>query len=491
MAAVSRRTFLTLGGIGGALVVTGGTGLIWDGLNNAAPVTASTGGAAFTEPPVLRSASGLLDVALTASRSRIVVGGTTVSAMTYNGSLPGPTLVVRPGDRVKITLANHLGEPTNLHTHGLHVSPEGSSDNVFRQVETATTADYEYQIPDDHPAGAFWYHPHHHGMTAEQVFAGLYGAILVERDDHIAVTRQRLLVISDITFDSAGEVAVTSQMDRMAGREGQIMLVNGQVAPVLDAKPGDFERWHVVNACTSRYLSLTLDGAILSLQGNDGSRLAAPRQVSTIDLVPGARADVLVTVPAGAVDLLADPVDRGSAGSMMVGAPRSTSMVTLARMRVSGEPAAVPQTATLAPPPLPLRDLRTETLTGSRTLTLAMGAAGMGMGGGGMMQFTIDGHTFDPNRVDQSVARGAIEEWMLVNTSTMDHPFHLHVWPMQLLATGGTTESEAVWRDVVNVPANSRVRVRIAFEDFTGTSVYHCHILDHEDGGMMGIIAVA
>lgn len=111
--------------------------------------------------------------------------------------------------------------------------------------------------------------------------------------------------------------------------------------------------------------------------------------------------------------------------------------------------------------------------------------------GGSMMGFTIDGRSFDPARVDLSVAAGAIEEWTIVNTSTMDHPFHLHVWPMQVMEIGGRAVEAPTWQDVVNVPANSQSRVRIAFENFTGTAVYHCHILDHEDNGMMGVISVS
>jgi FtsP/CotA-like multicopper oxidase with cupredoxin domain len=110
------------------------------------------------------------------------------------------------------------------------------------------------------------------------------------------------------------------------------------------------------------------------------------------------------------------------------------------------------------------------------------------MGGG---RFTIDGKSFDENRVDTTVALGSVEEWRIVNSSGMDHPFHLHVWPMQVMDVGGHIPTAPTWQDVVNVPARSSTIVRIAFEDFGGTAVYHCHILDHEDMGMMGIIEVS
>jgi FtsP/CotA-like multicopper oxidase with cupredoxin domain len=111
---------------------------------------------------------------------------------------------------------------------------------------------------------------------------------------------------------------------------------------------------------------------------------------------------------------------------------------------------------------------------------------GMGMG----MSFTINGREFNARRTDTTVAAQTVEEWTLINPSPMDHPFHLHVWPMQIIEEQGQTPGQPVWRDVVNIPANGQVRVRIHFKDFTGRSVYHCHILDHEDQGMMGVIDV-
>jgi FtsP/CotA-like multicopper oxidase with cupredoxin domain len=114
----------------------------------------------------------------------------------------------------------------------------------------------------------------------------------------------------------------------------------------------------------------------------------------------------------------------------------------------------------------------------------------MGMGAGGMMRFTIDGKEFDPDRVDQQVRLGTVEEWTVINTSPMDHPLHLHVWPMQIVEHLVQPVDPAVWRDVVNLPAQSRTTIRVAFDAFPGRTVYHCHILDHEDNGMMGVIEV-
>jgi FtsP/CotA-like multicopper oxidase with cupredoxin domain len=391
--------------------------------------------------------------------------------------------MVRAGDRIAVSLENRLSSPTNLHTHGLHVSPQGNGDNPLVMIRPGETFDYDYQLPDTHPPGVYWYHPHHHGLAADQVFGGLYGAIIVEDPDPIATSRERVVIISDMTFDASGQIAQATQMDRMAGREGSMILVNGQVFPRLAAKPGERERWRVVNACTSRYLKLRLDGQKLQLLGKDSGRFRAPEDVDEVLLAPGNRADLLVTASAGTSILRTLAVDRGSAGAMMGSGPRSSG-ASLATLTVAG--ASAPAAPAVPGQPAP-RDLRSATLTGRRTLTLAMGGAGIGMGSG-MMGFTIDGKSFDPARVDTAVTVGAIEEWTLRNTSTMDHPFHLHVWPMQVIEQGGQPTGTPLWQDVVNVPAHSETRVRIAFEDFTGTTVYHCHILDHEDNGMMGTI---
>ncbi len=168
---------------------------------------------------------------------------------------------------------------------------------------------------------------------------------------------------------------------------------------------------------------------------------------------------------------------------MGMGPRASAGTLTLARLVVHGAPAG-------ALDPLPrqpaARDLSGVPVARRRELTLAMGT-GMGMGGGGM-SFTIDGKEFDPDRVDQDVTLGDVEEWTLVNTSPMDHPFHLHVWPMQVLREGDQTHPEPTWRDVVTIPAQGSTVVRIPFGRHAGRTVYHCHILDHEDLGMMGVI---
>jgi FtsP/CotA-like multicopper oxidase with cupredoxin domain len=474
MQPISRRRALQLGGLGLLSAAVGGAGLVWPRGDLLDP----RAGAQLIEPETLRSADGLLRVRLQAAEGPLTVAGRQATAYGYNGGLPGPTLRLRPGDRLQVHLVNRLDAATNLHVHGLHVSPEGNGDNVFLQVGPGEFFDYDYQLPDDHPPGVYWYHPHHHGMVADQVFGGLYGAIVVEDPEELPVTRERVLVVSDITLDAAGRLRQPSTMEQMMGREGELVLLNGQVRPTFTARPGERERWRIVNACSSRYVRLRLDGQQLDLLGIDSGRYPDPRRVDEVVLATGNRADLLVTAAEGTSTLDALGVDRGGMGGMMDGA-MSAEAGTIAVFQVAGAAAAAPAALPIQPAP---RDLR-----GSEPETRRRLVFDMGMGGAGM-SFTIDGKEFDADRVDQAVTVDTVEEWVIGNATPMDHPMHLHVWPMQISAEDGRPVDDVRWQDVVNIPAGGEVTVRVAFDRFGGRTVYHCHILDHEDRGMMGVV---
>ncbi|MDP9981125.1 FtsP/CotA-like multicopper oxidase with cupredoxin domain [Pseudarthrobacter oxydans] len=500
MRPISRRDALIAGGLGTAATVAGAAGLWWSltsarepaGVGGVVGGAAPVQGAELRGPAELRSTDGRLELTLGAAPGRVELGGRQARALCYNGTVPGPTLRLRPGDELNVRLENGLNEPTNLHVHGLHVSPQTDGDNVFRAVLPGQGFDYRYRLPPDHPPGVYWYHPHHHGMVADQIFAGLFGAIIVEDPDAIPVSTERVLLVSDTTLDSAGNIAAVSPMERMAGREGELLLLNGQSNPVLTAQPGARERWRIINTCVARYLRLRLDGQQLQLLGMDSGRSPEPETVDELLLAPGNRADLLVTATAGEAVLQALPYDRGAMpGMMMMGqGPFPVSGAgALATFRVSGASATPPGAVTSR---TAQEDLRTAAVAARRQVVLSMGA-GQGMRGGGMagmMRFTINGREYSDARTDTTVAAGTVEEWTLVNTSPMDHPFHLHVWPMQLINDNGRAAGPVVMRDVVNVRANGRATVRIAFRDFSGRSVYHCHILDHEDLGMMSVIEV-
>ena len=501
---LSRRQLLVGLGASGTVVALGGL----TACSNPRPSDGETSdlgpGSDFAQPAELSSTGGRLDVTLVAAAATVPYGAGSRWALTYNGSTPGPTLRLRPGDLLTVTLDNQLDAPTNLHTHGLHVSPEGDSDNIFVMVDAGERRTYQYQIPTDHPSGTFWYHPHHHGEVAPQVFGGLAGAIIIEDsiDQHVdlAGATSRLMVLADPNIGESSSVLEVSMMQRMMGREGNSIVINGLQHPRILAQAGTLEHWRFVNASPSRYYALRVDDQQLHLIANDGGRLERPQPIDELILVPGERAEVLIPVAAaGTHALTTRTVDRGGMGMGGMGgggmggggmggggmggdngAANDTGATTqIATLEITGQNAEAPA---LPAELRQLADAADDTVTTTRDVTLSME---MGMGGD---RFLIDGRTFDGNRVDITTRVGTTEDWVISNTSPMDHPFHLHVWPFRVLERSDNGDLPSGWKDTVNIPAGQSVRIRIPFSDIPGKTVYHCHILDHEDFGMMGVI---
>lgn len=493
---LDRRSVLIGGGAAIGIAALG-SGAVYFGKQLFGPqVAAGTAG----EPEIIRSSGGVLSVDLTAKHTIVKIDGVDVKMMTYNGSLPGPTWVANPGDTIKVNFKNELSESTNLHAHGLHVSPEGNSDNVMIEIKSGESFQYEYVLAEDHPTGMSWYHPHLHGAAAPQLFAGMYGAIYIEQPGANPLNGERVLVISDVDFDDAGNILEPTMMYQMMGREGKNILVNGQLTPNYGVEAGATERWRIFNACSSRFLHLHWANGRAQIAAMDNGSYPVPVDTEEVILAPGNRAELLMTIGDKPISLTFDSVAHPD---MMVDPVIGDVLATFT-------PAGAATPAVYSPVAFVPRDIRGDKVAAKRTFTLAMptmaqmmsgdggGMSGMGDmkgmhhggGMGNMMNgmFTINGESFDPLKVNTTVALDTIEEWTIVNTSGMNHPFHLHVWPMQIVSIGGKPVSDVKWQDVVTVPFNSEVVVRIAFEDFAGKTMYHCHILDHEDAGMMAQI---
>ncbi len=479
----TRRRFLGFVGAAGASAWLAGCFRDPD----AGRITVSPNGSSFAEPEVLSSESGRLELTLRAEPNDIPWGDSTRYGYTYNGNTPGPTLRVKPGDQLTIHLENQLDADTNLHTHGLHVSPSGNGDNIFVRVPPGGSRTYSYQIPADHRSGLFWYHPHAHGTVAPQVAAGLAGAIVItdqiDELPEMAGSTERTWILSDPPIGEGSGILDASGMDRMQGREGNKVLVNGIEQPDITTQAGVLERWRIVNASSSRYYRLGLDDHPLHIVATDGGRIAKPVSVSEILLSPGERAEFFVRPSKpGSYAFRALEYDRGGMGmgmgGGMMGGGGGSEELAVATMTVTGD---------AAPAALPAGLVDADTLivpahSASRVLELGMG----GGGGGQMMSFTIDDKIFDGDRTDITAGLNTVEEWEIRNTSPMDHPLHLHVW--SFLVADETLGS--VWKDTINVPANQSVKVVVPFAAIPGRTVYHCHILDHEDLGMMGVIDV-
>jgi len=452
----------------------------------------SAAGAMLPTPQELRSSNGLLELELAAAPVMLPWNGGERYALAYNGSVPGPTLRVRPGDTLRVRLRNSLDQPTNLHTHGLHVSPEGDSDNVSVMVDPGGYHTYDYQIPANHPAGLFWYHPHHHGQVAPQLAAGMAGAIVVsdaaDDDPVLRSATERILVLSDPKVGSDAGALAVSTAERQQGRQGDVVLVNGAYEPVVTAAAGSVERWRILNAGASRFYRLTTSGGPMTLIGSDQGLLEAPVVVTVLVLTPGQRADVLVPIGATPVSLTADTIDRtmsmggmGGAG-MGMGGGGSTTTSTAPVAVLTVNPTGSSPAPTIGR--LSVAQVRPSITTADGHRSIAFG--GMGMGNG---EFVIDGRSFDANRIDATAHLGSTEEWTITNNSMMDHPFHIHVWPFKVMSRSDGSPDPG-WRDTVNVPTGGSVTIRMPITDFGGTTVYHCHIVDHEDLGMMATIQV-
>lgn len=447
------------------------------------------------EAEVASSTNGLLDIALAAELGRTNLAGRSATLMAYNGLIPGPFLEARPGDSVRIQFTNRLPNSTNLHFHGLHIPPTGNADNVFRQIQAGANATYEFEIPSNHRSTLGWYHPHWHGLTADQLFGGLAGLFVVrgELDEipEIAASQEEFLVLKDFEIDASGQVVSTG---RMLGREGSLLTVNGQLNPTITLPSGGLLRLRIANASTSRFYRLALENHSFHLIATDGGGISSPIELSELLLTPGERADVLVRgeQDEGQFRLLNLPYDRG--GMMMGGGMMGRGM--MGRGMMGERPDSSPETvlATInysgqvEPLPLPERLVEVDPLPEPSTVRRLTLNHGMAMGRG--MVFMIDGKPFETKRIDAQVRLNTVEDWELTNTGVMDHPFHIHVNPFQIVERNGQPEPYRAWKDTVLVPVGETVRIRMRFNDYTGKTVYHCHILDHEDLGMMGMLDI-
>jgi bilirubin oxidase len=478
----------------GAIGSTGGT----SGTSGAAGVPLLAEEQPLPALPLLANdsgAAGVFEATLRAAPARFeYLGGRATDALAYNGASPGPTIVVTEGDRVRIRFENRIpGQPSTIHWHGMPV-PADQDGNPMDPVASGADRVYEFTLPPG-SAGSYWYHPHPHQYTAEQVARGLAGAFIVrpKSDPLPAGMGDHLLMFTDLRIDAAGGMMGWTAEDMINGRMGEHVLVNGRRNPVLAASPGATLRLRLANATNARFLRLAFDGAPMTLVGTDGGLLGAPvANVNELLLAPGERAEVVLQMPSAAgtqVTLRLLPHDRG----WMMGAMPALTQSTVLTLRTEGAPRAplaLPATLRpITPLPLPVAFKRIE-------LTERKGAmGGRGMMAGGMMgwQFLIDGRLFDMDRVDRTSALGQVEQWEFANLSSMDHPMHIHGTQFQTIETeraGVRTPAAYLgWKDTVVVPRGATVRLRVRF-DSPGLRMYHCHILEHEAQGMMGVLRV-
>src|ERR1700730_6193080 len=432
-------------------------------------------------------APGVFDASLTAAPARLAVGARQQTEFwAYNGIIPGPLIEATAGDRVRILFENRIpGQVSTIHWHGMPV-PAAEDGNPMNPVASGSRHVYEFVLPAD-SAGSYWYHPHPHRLSAEQVYRGLAGAFIVNpktdplpRDIHHITA-----FITDLRLSATGAIPVDDMVDLMNGREGDHLLVNGQQNPVLTVAPGSTCRFRLFNATNARYLRLAFEDHEMTLIGTDGGYVETPGLgLREILLAPAERADVIVTFRPGAgrtVALQTLPYERGWMGG---GKPPSQTL-SLLTVRLAGAP--------IEAAALPTKLRKIEELGTPGAIKRLEFDEPTKVGGGMAMQFLINGKTFQMGRVDLTTKAGQVELWEVVNRTDMDHPFHLHGPQFQVTErerNGSKTKAPYLaWKDTVNIATAETVRFKVR-QDMKGLRMYHCHILEHEDQGMMGLLDV-
>jgi FtsP/CotA-like multicopper oxidase with cupredoxin domain len=437
----------------------------------------------FSHPPVLKNSStrpGTVEVTLSAAPARLTLKpGVTTDVFAYNGSFPGPTLELNEGDRVIIHFQNNLPEPTTVHWHGIHL-PASQDGSPFDPVAPGGKRDYTFTIPKG-SAGTYWYHPHLHHKTGYQIAKGLVGAIIVRApDDPLPKMSERLLILSDQRFLPDGSIdlpqphSMQGRIDDENGREGDVLFVNGQIMPTLLIRPNEVQRWRIINASAARVFRLSIPKQTFLHVGNDGGLFEKPVELGDIVVANAERVELLVRgsgTPGSRTALQTLPYDRYIPQTRPKDWNRSRDLLAI----------QVTNDAPVAPVPIPatlraITPLDTSRVAARRVVTFSQGM--------------INNRHFDFARVDFMAKLGATEIWKVENLVGMDHPFHMHGFQFQVIERGGKPEPFLSWKDVVNVRRQETVKLVVRFDDFPGKWMFHCHILNHEDQGMMGILEV-
>ncbi|CAE7708798.1 mco [Symbiodinium sp. CCMP2456] len=462
-------------------------------------------GAPLPEVPAFRSSNGVLNCTLRLRPARVV--GPNVSFVTriYNDFIPGPTIMIKPGDRLLITVQNDLQAPlgkaandvyqlpntTNLHVHGLHVSPNAPADDVFGTVlGPGDSFMYDYKLIADHSPGTYWAHPHHHGSNVMQAGAGAASVLLVQDPPgflsaQLETLPDHSLMLQNLPLPllTAAAKASGDQLFQSSPQE-DLWLVNGAVQPVLTVASTQWHRLRLVMAGVSDWLFLDFGSCETALLAKDGIYIDDfPRWISRVSLPPGGRADLVVRCPGseeGTNHAIASLASPGNGVKSYVGPLFSIRSVESQGSRKED----------LAPWHPRSRPTYLQDLSGGLTSPDCSCKTPLGQG---VHTRWIDGHLFEG-------AKKYLHQWprdavVQREISGIDkHSFHQHTWPFQLQNTPGGNDpyfKAGDWHDTYQNVLDSKATVRFSTVDFAGPEVVHCHALAHSDQGMIGAEIVA
>ena len=431
---------------------------------------------ALTIPVDLNPDPNILEINLEAKITNMeIMPGKITPVWTYGGSLPGPLIRAKVGDRVIIHFKNNLPDSTSIHWHGLRVpnNMDGVPGVTQDSVDVGDEFTYDFVLQD---AGTFWYHPHIN--SAAQVGWGMYGPLIVEDpNDPKEFGDDLVLVYSDMSLDEDGQFLppdVGGAFSDLFGREGNIILVNGKVQPKLKVRKGKQQRWRVINAARTRYYTIRYKRQPLIRLGGDSGLAEHTETLDQIKLVPSERTDFVFTPrdEPGTVDWLRwYPTERG------YGSTFNRFSEEMMEIETVDEPAVLPETI-----PYALRTIDPIDITGAKDVLIDLTIT---FPDDNSVEMGINGIPFR----DSSPLLGRIGEtqvWTVRNDTDFNHPFHLHGYFFQVLDENRVPE----WKDSVDIPVRTELKLAVRFDERPGTWMYHCHILDHAEVGMMGTLRI-
>src|SRR3984893_12848939 len=424
-----------------------------------------------------------------------------------------PVIRGRPGSVLNVEYKNELATPskeecvghpcmqmTNLHFHGLHVSPNAPQDDALDMMASpGETLHYSVQVPLQQPPGLYWYHTHPHGESYVQDLDGMSGAIVVDGIERyvpeVLHMRERILVLRDLVLPTDGaerkrvmdSVAMqTTQCGTAPEKPERAFTVNARLRPQIDISPGERQFWRIVNASPDRYADLELDSESFEVVALDGMPLAyhdpsiRKRSMSHVLVPPAGRVEAIDTGPPADshTALRSRCFDTGPDGD-------SNPAMVLADI-VSAQPSSLQARPALGGAPVyatfsPTVLKRIETAEPQFVVTFTEDKQG----------FYINGQKFEMNAGPMlTVNTGSLQHWRIMNPTKEVHPFHIHQVHFLVYAVGEDPVKDPVWVDTVNVPYGSSVDLVMDFTDpiIRGMSLFHCHLLNHEDKGMMAKI---
>ncbi|PIC76776.1 copper oxidase [Sporosarcina sp. P19] len=442
--------------------------------DNVVSLKDSTGVNELNIPPLLTSdATDRTEYTIKAQTGKVdILDGMTTETLGYNGDLLGPVLQFKKGETIKINTINELDQETTFHWHGLEVPGEADG-GPHTTLSPGEKEQIEFKVTQE--AATLWFHPHPEGKTSEQVYKGLAGLIYIEDSNSAKLEIPKEygkndipLVFQDRIFDEQGQLDYKAVMNE-DGTIGDTLLVNGTVNPVLPVEKEQV-RLRLLNGSNARNFTFKLNTGESFVQiATDGGFLNKPVKLNEVTLTPSERAEIIIDF--SQLNSTDDLSLINEDGSILL--PFDVS-----HQEVDGTERSEQ-----------LNDFAVTDEEKNMPVTKNIELFGM------MDHVTINGKKFDPERIDFTQEQGVTEVWEIYNKKDMMggmiHPFHIHGTQFKIVSRDGVEpkENERGWKDSIAVHPGEKVKIAIQFKH-KGVYMFHCHILEHEDNGMMGQIEV-